>query len=84
MYFPYFITYITIGLILGLVVFFWSLYNGQFQDQERARFLPLAGLPREHTPQKRSGWGPMEIYVLAFLSAMGLAASAATLIFALI
>ncbi|MBW2435232.1 MAG: cbb3-type cytochrome oxidase assembly protein CcoS, partial [Deltaproteobacteria bacterium] len=29
------------GFIISLVVFFWALNNGQFKDQQRARFLPL-------------------------------------------
>ena len=48
MYFPYFIAYMGIGLIISLSVFFWALKNNQFQDQQRARFLPLQdddGLP---------------------------------------
>jgi cbb3-type cytochrome oxidase maturation protein len=42
MYTPYFITYIVVGLALGLGAFAWALKSGQFKDQERARFLPLA------------------------------------------
>ena len=36
MYYPYFIAYIGIGLIISLTVFFWALRNGQFQEQQRA------------------------------------------------
>ena len=60
MYFPYFISYMVAGLAVSLVVFIWALNNGQFKDQQRARYLPLkddeetpaakvkklAGLPR--------------------------------------
>jgi len=41
MYYPYFITYMLIGLVLSFFVFLWALNNGQFRDQNRARFLPL-------------------------------------------
>lgn len=83
MYFPYFITYITIGLVISLVVFFWALANGQFRDQKRARFLPLHGLAEAPVHIKNTRWGPIEIYALLTLSALGLAATAATLVFAL-
>ena len=43
MYYPYFITYMTLGLVISLLVFFWAMKNGQFKDQERARFLALDG-----------------------------------------
>ncbi len=41
MYYPYFIAYIGIGLTISLVVFYWAFRTGQFNDQQRARFLPL-------------------------------------------
>ena len=50
MYYPYFIAYITIGLTISLVVFYWAFKTGQFTDQQRARFLPLRG----DTDQPRS------------------------------
>ncbi|MBI5062845.1 MAG: cbb3-type cytochrome oxidase assembly protein CcoS [Desulfatitalea sp.] len=81
MYFPYFIAYITIGLVITLILFFWALKNGQFQDQQRARFLPLrdeVGVP----PAQVSRWGRLEMYALFFLAAGGLAASAAVLLVA--
>jgi cbb3-type cytochrome oxidase maturation protein len=80
MYFPYFIAYISIGLVITLALFFWALKNGQFQDQQRARFLPLrddAGLP----PVQTSRRGRLQMYALFFLTAAGLAASAAALMY---
>ena len=41
MYFPYYIAYMTAGFVITLVVFFWALNQGQFKDQNRARFIPL-------------------------------------------
>jgi cbb3-type cytochrome oxidase maturation protein len=81
MYFPYFVAYIVIGLLITLLLFFWALRNGQFQDQQRARFLPLrdeAGTP----PARVSGWGRLEMHGLFFLAAAGLAAVAAVLLYA--
>lgn len=82
MYFPYFITYIIIGFAVSLVVFFWALNNGQFRDQQRARFLPL-----EDEPEPRafnvSRINRYEMYALLFLACAGLISSAAVLVFAL-
>ncbi|MBW1836619.1 MAG: cbb3-type cytochrome oxidase assembly protein [Deltaproteobacteria bacterium] len=83
MYFPYFITYMVVGFIISLAVFFWALRNGQFKDQQRARFLPLED---EHeTPiAKISTFKRYEAYALVLLSLAGLAASGAVLLFALL
>ena len=82
MYYPYFIAYIVSGFVISLLVFFWALHNGQFKDQQRARFLPLE--PEGDTgPAKASRFPRMEIYALFFLAVAGLGASAATLIFAI-
>lgn len=83
MYFPYFITYMAVGLVLSLVVFFWALKNGQFKDQQRARFLPLED-ERDPPAEKVSNIKRYEIYALMFLAFAGLAASAAVLIFSLL
>ena len=82
MYYPYFITYMIIGLAISLVVFLWALKSGQFRDQRRARFLPFHdGLGTSET--KPSPWNRLEIYGLLFLAVSGLAASLAVVVFAL-
>ena len=83
MYFPYFITYMAVGFVISLVVFFWALKNGQFKDQKRARFLPLED-ERKSTVEKVSNIKRYEIYALMFLALAGLAASAAVLVFSLL
>jgi cbb3-type cytochrome oxidase maturation protein len=82
MYYPYFITYMVLGLSISLVVFLWALKNGQFKDQQRARFLPLQGEPSK-TAGKASKLNRYEGYALLFLAAAGLAAIVAVLVFAL-
>jgi cbb3-type cytochrome oxidase maturation protein len=83
MYFPYFITYMVVGFVISLVVFFWALRNGQFKEQQRARFLPLED-ERKASVEKVSNIKRYEIYVLMFLALAGLAASAAVLVFSLL
>lgn len=83
MYFPYFMSYILIGLIIGLAFFFWAVKNDQFKDQQRARFLPLAGV-NDGAPAAGSRMGRIETIGLAFLVCAGLAASAAVLVFSIV
>ena len=82
MYFPYFMTYILVGFGISLAVFFWALKTGQFNDQQRARFLPLEDEQEDPAGQasKVQRW---ELFALGILACTGLAASAAVLIFSL-
>jgi cbb3-type cytochrome oxidase maturation protein len=41
MVYLFFVIYIVTGFIISLCILFWALKNGQFRDQQRARFLPL-------------------------------------------
>jgi cbb3-type cytochrome oxidase maturation protein len=84
MYFPYFIAYISIGLVISIVVFIWAIKNGQFKDQQRARFLPLENDSDRSAAKAKASWiRRYEIYALFFLALGGLGASATVLIYAL-
>ena len=74
--------YMSVGLVLSLLVFFWALRSGQFTDQQRARYLPLENDGDDPAP--RSRWGHYELAGLVFLAGAGLATSAAVIIFALL
>jgi len=81
MYTPYFITYIVVGLVIGLATFTWALRNGQFKDQQRARFLPLV---KTDGPSTASRFGRLETYALLGMACFGLLLSAFTLIYSLL
>jgi len=83
MYYPFFTAYVVTGLILSLVVVFWALRNGQFRDQQRARFLPLEE-EQERPVRPASNAVRYEIYALCFLASAGLLTSGAVLITALL
>ena len=83
MYYPYFITYMLIGLVISFFVFLWALDNGQFKDQKRARFLPFQD-EQEMRPRNVSKISRVELYALALLATTGLMACAAVLVFALL
>ena len=84
MYFHYFATYMIVGLALALLVAGWALRNGQFNDQQRARFLPLADDASAAARPVLTRRGRMETYGLILVVAAGLAATAAVLIFAVL
>ena len=77
-----FISYITVGLTISLLVFLWALKNGQFKDQERARFLPIENEP-DFQSSKVSRLNRYETYILFFLACAGLFIIGAVLLFSL-
>ena len=82
MYYPYFIAYMSAGFVISIVVFIWALNNGQFKDQQRARFIPLeTGLNTE--PLKASRFARIETIALFSLVCICLACSIAVITFAL-
>jgi len=82
MYYPFFLTYILTGVIIGLVVFVWALKNGQFSDQQRARFLAL----EDDSPVavKKAGKSKYELYFIFFLIVAGIAGSFVLIAYALL
>jgi len=83
MYFPYFMAYMTAGFTLSLVVFLWALRNGQFSDQQRARYLPLDD-QTDLAPAPVSRMNRLEGYALLGLACLGLATTGAVLVFSLL
>ncbi|MGD8345574.1 MAG: cbb3-type cytochrome oxidase assembly protein CcoS [Desulfobacterales bacterium] len=83
MYYPYFIAYMAAGFIISLVVFFWALNNGQFKDQQRARFLPLYNDPQDQ-PANLPRFARIQTFALLTLVCLCLASAAAVVIFSLI
>jgi cbb3-type cytochrome oxidase maturation protein len=83
MYFPYFMAYMAVGLVVSLMVFLWALRSGQFRDQQRARYLPIDE-EMAPGPAKVSRMKRMEAYALMALALSGLLASAAVLLFSLL
>ena len=42
-YVLFFMLYLLAGICVCALVFCWAVKNGQFMDQQRARYLPLVG-----------------------------------------
>jgi len=83
MYFPYYIAYMAIGFMLTLLVFFWALNQGQFKDQNRARYIPLKA-DGEFKLVQTSRFARIQTYALFVLVGMALAASMAVVTYSLL
>jgi nitrogen fixation-related uncharacterized protein len=83
MYFPYFITYIVAGFVISLLVLFWALRNGQFREQDRARFLALDTDDTTAKTVAVSKFHHYEGLAMIALVAVGLLATVSVLIFAI-
>ena len=83
MYYPYFIAYMSAGFLISIVVFFWALNNGQFKDQQRARYIPLENDPNLK-PLKAARFARLQTIALFSLVCICLSCSLAVITFALI
>jgi len=68
--------------LISIVVFLWALNNGQFKDQQRARFIPLEN-DLKTEPVKASRFARIETIVLFSLVCVCLMCSVAVITFAL-
>jgi len=81
MVYSFFLAYILTGLFIGLVVFVWALKNGQFTDQQRARFLALEDV--QPLAVTTSASGRFQLYCLFYLALAAIVASFALVGYAL-
>lgn len=84
MYYPYFLTYMSVGIAVSLVILVWALRSGQFSDQQRARFLALEPDPEGFQGESNPRRMVVEFTGLAMLACAGLLASMAVLVFAML
>jgi len=70
------------ALVAAVVLLVWGHKSGQFAEQERARYLPLADREEAPPERQRGGVAP-EIYAMVGLMAVAGAALALSLGFAL-
>jgi len=70
-FYPFFLLYVFGGLAVCAVVFYWAVASGQFQEQDRARYLPLSGeAPRPPTASTARWPKSMILTVLLIASAL--------------
>jgi cbb3-type cytochrome oxidase maturation protein len=64
-----FILLVASTIWIGLLAFFWALDNGQFSDQNRARYLPLTDEIQEG-PAELPVWRGRERYLFLCMGAL--------------
>lgn len=82
MYYLFFIIYILAGFTAILALFLWALRNGQFKDQQRARFLPLEE-EGEDPPARVSRLNRYQAFGLFAVMGSGLLASTLAVLYSL-
>jgi nitrogen fixation-related uncharacterized protein len=78
MFVPFWLIFLVSGLVMAVFSVAWGIRSRQFDDQERARFLPLAGLEAtESKPKAAAGAHRAEhvaIYVMLLIGMMTIGA----------
>jgi len=65
-FYLFFLIYLGAGILICGALFYWAVSNGQFKDQDRARYFPLAGEARVDRPDRdRPGAVPERVGVKA-------------------
>ena len=83
MFVPFWIIFLASGLIMAIFSVAWGIRTRQFDDQERARFLPLAGLPRSEIERRPLKVFRAEHAAIGVMLLIGIATLAAGLFFTL-
>ncbi|MCP4627609.1 MAG: cbb3-type cytochrome oxidase assembly protein CcoS [bacterium] len=76
-----FIIFIFSGLFFGIIVFLWALKSGQFEEQQRARYLAIED-EGEKPDFVVSRSAKLQVYVLFGFIIVGILVSASVVIYA--
>ena len=55
-FYLFFLIYLGAGILICGALFYWAVSNGQFKDQDRARYFPLAGEPPQPKDASTAKW----------------------------
>ena len=55
-FYLFFLVYLAAGILICGVLFYWAVVNGQFKDQDRARYFPLCGRAPEPGDASAAKW----------------------------
>ncbi|MBW2148481.1 MAG: cbb3-type cytochrome oxidase assembly protein CcoS [Deltaproteobacteria bacterium] len=61
MFYQFWIVYTLLGLLAAAAIFVWAVRNGQFTDQDRARFIPLKDDPLMTDTPEKSAFNPVVV-----------------------
>ena len=71
------------GLLMAVATIVWAIGSGQFEDQQRARFLPLSGLSASEMNSPRTAPRFADRFGMTAIWVSGLCAIGAALILTL-
>ncbi|MDJ0766349.1 MAG: cbb3-type cytochrome oxidase assembly protein CcoS [Myxococcota bacterium] len=80
MFVPLWLIFLATGLIMAVATVVWAVRTNQFEDQQRARFIPLRGLDHEALTRRPSQRFWAHYAGMWAVVAMGVAAMGAALI----
>lgn len=80
MFVPVWVIFLFTGLIMAVFAVTWGIRSRQFDDQQRARFLPLVGMDRKETDTGAASSHRAERAAVWVLVAVGIAAMLSALI----
>ena len=83
MFVPLWVIFLLSGLIISVFTVVWGVHSRQFDDQNRARFIPLIGLEQSELNRQPSRKRRAEYIGVCTVLAMGLVAIGAGLLLAL-
>ena len=72
MFVPFWLIFLGTGLFMSVFTVVWAIRSRQFDDQQRARFLPLAGMTTAELEKKPLRTHRAEYAAVCFMLAMGM------------
>ena len=66
-YYLFFLIYLGAGILICGALFYWAVMNGQFKDQDRARYFPLSGAAPKAGDASTAKWPRSLVITVAVL-----------------
>ena len=71
MFVPTWLIFLFSGTVMAILVLAWGIRNDQFDDQDRAKYLPLAGLPARELANPPTARRGVTYFTFLILLAVG-------------
>ena len=66
-FYLFFLIYVGAGILICGALFYWAVMNGQFKDQDRARYFPLSGAAPQPRDDSTAKWPKSMVISVAVL-----------------
>jgi cbb3-type cytochrome oxidase maturation protein len=80
MFVPVWLIFMSTGLLMAILTLIWSVKTRQFDDQQRARYLPLAGLSADELARQPEIRRSASLYAFGIIIFVGLLSIAMTML----